>query len=107
MFLVEPDRANFLSGVRNFDRNGYEGEFIEAFVGHSQLEIDEFLRSRSMDHLDILHADIQGYEVQMLEGCQKSLKECLIDHLFISTHSQELHMKTVSEIERACLIIEL
>jgi Methyltransferase FkbM domain len=105
--LVEPDPANFLSGVRNFDRNGYEGEFIESFVGHGQLEIDEFLRSRSMDHLDILHADIQGYEVQMLEGCQKSLKECLIDHLFISTHSQELHMKTVSEIERVGYVLEV
>ena len=105
--LVEPDPANFLSGVRNFDRNGYEGEFIESFVGHGQLEIDKFLSSRSMGHLDILHADIQGYEVQMLEGCQKSLKGRLIDHLFISTHSQELHTKIVSEIERVGYVLEV
>jgi hypothetical protein len=105
--LVEPDPANFLSGLKNFDRNGYEGEFIESFVGYDQLEIDEFLSSRSMGHLDILHADIQGYEVQMLDGCQKSLKGCLIDHLFISTHSQELHMKTVSEIERVGYVVEV
>ncbi|MFZ3375709.1 MAG: FkbM family methyltransferase [Chthoniobacterales bacterium] len=105
--LVEPDPANFLSGVRNFDRNGYEGEFIESFVGHGQLEIDKFLSSRSMDHLDILHADIQGYEAQMLEGCQNSLKGCRIDHLFISTHSQELHTKIVSEIERVGYVLEV
>jgi predicted O-methyltransferase YrrM len=69
--LVEPDPANFLSGVRNFDRNGYEGEFIESFVGHGQLEIDEFLRSRSMDHLDIFHADIQGMKCRCLRDAKR------------------------------------
>ena len=60
-----------------------------------------------MDHLDILHTDIQGYGVQMLERCEKSLKGCVIDHLFISTHSQELHTKIVSEIERVGSVLEV
>lgn len=60
-------------------------------MGRSHLEVDSFLRSRSLTHLNILHVDIQGYEVEMVEGCQNSLIQQMIDYLFISTHSQEIH----------------
>jgi len=100
VILVEPEQANLAVGMRNFQRNGFAGEFIGAYVGRGQFEVDAFLRSRSLAHLDILHVDIQGNEGQMLEGAQASLAEKRIDYLFVSTHSQELHAHVAGELRR-------
>jgi hypothetical protein len=91
VILVEPEAANIASGRHNFQRNGFEGEFIQAFVGKGQFEVDAFLASRGMPHLDILHVDIQGFEVEMLAGAQTTLQAAAADYVFISTHSQDIH----------------
>jgi hypothetical protein len=96
-FLVEGGKENLNLGKHNFLVNGYEGLFLQAFVCNGQFEVDRFVVEKSIEHIDILHSDIQGYEVEMLEGCRKSLGRRLIDYLFISTHSDELH-DTVREV---------
>lgn len=107
VILVEPDQNNFSAGVNNFKLNGFSGEFIQSFVGKGHLEIDSFLSSRRLSHLDILHVDIQGYEVEMLQGCQNTLKEHLIDYLFISTHSQMIHDYVVAELNNLNYRVEV
>lgn len=89
--LVEPDAKNLDVGKANFARNGLEGFFEQAFVGHGQFEVDSYFNRTGLERLDILHADIQGYELEMLKGAHHALSFGLIDRLFISTHSQELH----------------
>jgi hypothetical protein len=89
--LVELDPSNLAAGKSNFRRNGFEGEFINAPVAKGQFEIDRFFHARNIPHLDVLHADIQGHEVQMLDTARTTLAETKIDYLFISTHSQKLH----------------
>lgn len=89
--LVEPDESNMQAGRYNFEQHGYKGEFIKAFVGKEQFEVDKYLKAKKLLRMDILHADIQGYEVEMLEGCSDALRKKSVDYLFISTHSQELH----------------
>ena len=91
LVLVEPNPSNLAAGKSNFRRNGFEGEFINAPVAKGQFEIDRFFHARNIPHLDILHADIQGYEIQMLDAARTTLAEMKIDYLFISTHSQKLH----------------
>lgn len=86
--MVEPETHAIETGKNNFKLNGFDGEFIQAFVGKGQFEVDSYL---SGNNLDILHADIQEYEVQMLDGARQSLQSKLIDYLFVSTHSQILH----------------
>lgn len=105
--LVEPEKSNIQAGIQNFNRNGFMGTFIQISVGHGNLEIDPFLRNQGIVHLDILHADIQGYEAEMLEGGRESLGAHLIDYLFISTHSQALHGHVVSELSRFGYRIEV
>jgi hypothetical protein len=98
--LVEPNPVNLAAGQGNFRRNGFEGEFINAAVAKGQFEIDRFLDGRNLRHLDILHADIQGFEIQMLDAARATLAAKKIDYLFISTHSQKLHgdvVKTLGE----------
>jgi hypothetical protein len=107
VILVEPDHNNLKAGVRNFSRNGYQGEFIQAVVDKNHFEVDSFLKSRTLASLDILHADIQGAEVQMLEGCQSSLEARLVKYLLISTHSQELHGQTTDKLSNLGYRVEI
>jgi hypothetical protein len=96
--LVEPNPANLAAGKNNFERNGFAGEFIGAMVAKGQFEIDRFFATRNLPHLDILHADIQGFEVQMLDAACATLADKKIDYLFISTHSQLLHDQVVETL---------
>lgn len=107
VILVEPEKSNLHAGIQNFKRNGFNGIFVESFVGRKNFEIDPFLFKQGLVHLDILHADIQGNEVEMLEGSRESLESHLIDYLFVSTHTQALHSEVVDELKRIGYRIEV
>jgi hypothetical protein len=96
VILVEPEAACLKAGQDNFARNGFEGEFIQAFVGTGKFEIDDFFRNRKIRKLDILHTDIQGFEVEMLQGARNVLTRRRVNYLFISTHSQPIHQAVVN-----------
>ncbi|QLE86088.1 FkbM family methyltransferase [Shewanella sp. Scap07] len=95
VYLVESDASNLAAGKNNFIANGQEGHFIEAFVGHGHFNVDDYLSSKT-GPLTILHSDIQGYEVEMLKDASRSLREHLVDYIFLSTHSQQLHQESLS-----------
>lgn len=106
-FLVEPDSGNILSGKKNFERNKFIGTFEQAYVGESPgihkdgvpvITVDDFCERHSIDHLGILHADIQEAEVKMLAGASRMIGEHRADYLFISTHNNELHYKCLEKI---------
>lgn len=99
VILVEPDPACLKTGQDNFARNGLKGEFIKAFVGTGKFEVDDFFRDRKIKRLDILHADIQAFEVEMLQGAESVLAKRRVDFLFIATHSQALHDDVVQRLK--------
>ena len=105
--LVEPELDNLRTGMQNFERNGLTGEFIQAFVGKGQFEIDSYLKKQGILKIDILHSDIQGYEMEMLESCSDSLAGRRINYLFISTHSQGLHHGAIGLLEKSGYRIEI
>jgi hypothetical protein len=105
--LVEPEEVNLAAGRSNFSVNGMSGEFIKGFVGENQFEIDQFLRSKGIEHLDILHADIQGYEVQMLQGAVETLASHRIDFIFVSTHTNDKHDQVRRSLQRSGYRIEI
>ena len=104
VYMVEPVAFKLKRGMDNFRLNGLTGVFRHAFVGaasspaaeftdwdgtRSQLErvaIDDFLDEQGISFLDLLHADIQGGELDMLRGCRRALSGQRIGYLFISTH---------------------
>jgi hypothetical protein len=98
VILVEPEAACLKAGQDNFARNGFEGEFIQAFVGTGKFQIDDFFRNRKIRNLDILHSDIQGFEVEMLDGARNVLTRRRVNYVFISTHSQPIHNEVVSRV---------
>jgi hypothetical protein len=105
--LVEPDAACLKAGQDNFVRNGFKGEFIQAFVGTGKFEVDDFFRNRKIRQLDILHTDIQGYEVEMLRGAAHVLERRRVNYHFISTHSQAIHREVVGRLTQAGYRVEI
>lgn len=95
--MVEPDANGLRAGIDNFRRNGLEGDFIQAMVADHAFRVDEFMKDRP--RLDLLHSDIQGYEVQMLAGAAHALDQRKIDYLCVSTHSEALHRDVIRRIE--------
>jgi hypothetical protein len=89
--LVEPLPENLQAGINNFALNNYTGEFVQAVVGTGRFCVDAYLQSKAIEKLDILHSDIQGYECQMLDGCETALRRKAIDYIVISTHSDGHH----------------
>jgi len=101
-FLVEPEPENLKMGQDNFRLNDLQGEFLCAFVGSKPAKddmgrrivcVDELVGIHNLDRVHILHCDIQGYEMDMLDGAHDTLAARKVDYVFISTHSQELHQR--------------
>ena len=90
-FMVEPD-SNFLEvGKKNFAINRMIGDFTKAAVGDNDFNIDVFVEEKEIGYINILHADIQGKELQMLKGARETIANRKIGSIFIGTHSQKLH----------------
>ncbi len=116
-YMIEPNRDKLIVGLNNFALNGMSGTFINAFVGKfyskresfidwdgkqiylPQVSIDNFVQTQNIPHIDILHSDIQGAELDMLYGCEKSFEESRINFLFISTHGDN-HFPCYNLIEK-------
>jgi Methyltransferase FkbM domain len=105
-FMVEPDKHGIKCGQNNFAINGLEGEFIPEFVGRGHFTVDGFMATRQLEHLTILHCDIQGNEEQMLEGAEQALTKRSIDYLFISTHAEDLHTRIQAKLREQGYRIE-
>lgn len=106
-FMIEPDPSNIKCGQNNFKINGFVGEFIQSFVGNSDFKVDDFVLNREFKTIDLLHADIQGYEIEMLEGAAKCLNEKIVKYAFVSTHSQQLHASVIKVLSDAGYRIEV
>lgn len=100
VYLIEPDLRRLEIGRKNFDLNNKVGTFKRGFAGVLKDEepdgtgaecipIDDFIESQGIEHTNILHADIQGAEYEMLETTVKHLDR--IDYFFISTHGDHIH----------------
>ncbi|HRJ27667.1 MAG TPA: hypothetical protein PLO61_09195 [Fimbriimonadaceae bacterium] len=90
-YLVESEERSIRAGLNNFKINNFQGKFLRAFVGAGRLMVDSYLKDQEIDHLTILHSDIQGHESEMLDGARECLSNHRADYVFISTHSDEIH----------------
>ncbi|MFB9842281.1 FkbM family methyltransferase [Mucilaginibacter ginsenosidivorans] len=98
-YLYEPATENLTVGKINYRENNFQGDFNHAFIGgvvdHNgvpTLSVDYIVKDKKIDFIDILHCDIQGAELDMLNGAIESVSKDIIGYFFISTHSDELHV---------------
>ena len=97
-YMIEPDRKNLDVGKNNFEMNGFNGEFFTG--GIPNFKVDKWMEDNSISYLDILHADTQGYELNVLQDAEKSLLENKIKYVFVSGHSQELHNDCIDFLQK-------
>ena len=99
-FLVDSNIKNLNIGKKNFEINSLEANFINQSVLSNDFTIDDFFKNNMIEKIFLLHSDIQGLELEMLQNSKLSLKDKLIDYLMISTHSGKLHMDCIDEIKK-------
>lgn len=97
-YMIEPDSRNIQVGINNFAMNDFIGEF--SIGGIPEVKVDKWMKDNSISFLDILHADTQGYELNMLQDAEKSLLENKIKYVFVSGHSQELHNACINFLKK-------
>lgn len=102
-FLVESDEENLNYGKLNFELNGYVGDFTRArvekdFKEGSSVSLDSFVKDKNIDFIDILHVDIQGAEIKMLDGGGDTFNNNKVGFAFISTHL-DLHEKCINSLK--------
>lgn len=111
--MIEPDPHKMNFGKLNFRMNGFKGQFRLGFIdGFTDTKpnipfyhIDHLMQEFNVDFLDILHSDIQGYELKMLQGAHIALSNRKVGYVFISTHSNELHRQCIEEMKKHGYII--
>jgi hypothetical protein len=105
--LVEPHPENLAAGAENFARAGFSASFHQALVGPGAFEVDGFLESAGIERLEVLHSDIQGAELAMLDGAARALGRHAVDYAFVSTHSTPLHAAVADRLQRFGYRIEV
>lgn len=110
LYLIEPFQENLEFGEKNLALNGMQASFLQAFIGATttnpardtpSISIDDALTHFQLDHLTILHCDIQGHELAMLQGAKQCLHRRCIDYFFISTHATNLHYACLDTLRSA------
>lgn len=109
--LVEPQPENLAVSHATLALNGcsavvelaalgqYLPDFEKLCIGGAQtpnyipplVTVDELMQRHMVEHLYILHSDIQGAEGKMLEGAERALARQCIDYVVISTHDYSVH----------------
>jgi FkbM family methyltransferase len=119
-FMIEPDPNNLETGRRNFALNRCSGAFFNLRVANVSgqaepfqcesdaivrpvptIAMDDFIEQNTIDFVDLLLADIQGAELQMLEGARKSIAEGKIRFLVVSTHHHSISRDPI--LHQRCL----
>jgi hypothetical protein len=105
-WMIEPDAANLELGRKNFALNSRLGVFFQAAISSAvkpgtppSTTVDAFLREQNIDRIDILHADLQGAELKMLQGAREALGARCVRYLFVSTHTNTLHKECRAFLE--------
>ena len=104
--MIEPDPHKMNFGKLNFKLNHLSGTFDLGFISDQHqlihsipfYSVDYLMKKHNIPNLNILHSDIQGFELKMLEGCKEALENETIDYFFISTHSNELHQECINKL---------
>jgi hypothetical protein len=115
-YMIEPSPRQINIGKENFALNDFKGHFDIAFIGRKidlpkdgrsapQLSVDEYVKRKKIDFLDIIHSDIQGAEHEMLKGAENTIRSKKVGYFFISTHAEHVHKNCVKFLKNKNFII--
>ncbi len=107
--VVEPDAAHLDVARDNFRLNRRDATFLQAgcsdrsgMLGSmSVISVDDLVQQLQLDYIDVLHADIQGAELRLLQGMSRVIRENRVRFVFLSTHHHSISGDP--EIHAKCL----
>ena len=110
-YLIDGNYENLCIGFRNFQLNGYVGDFSHGYLGAKNdplifensgplITVDNYLEEKGLDYIDLLSSDIQGAEYAMLLGAKEALKNHRVHYFFISTHSATVHQDCIDLLKQ-------
>jgi len=109
-YMIEPDKVNLKCGTSNFKLNSMQGDFTHGFIGKETASIDgtpvicidDFVKEKGIEHIDMLHSDIQGFEHDMLLGSEKTIAANKVSFVFVSTHAtpEGVHQRCVEFLKK-------
>ena len=67
------------------------------------LKLDTFLSSNTVNSIDLLKIDVEGYELEVLIGARKSLRNGLIKSILLEIHETDLRVERSEEINNLLL----
>ena len=98
--LLEPTPEHMERGIKHFKKNGFNGLYERGGIGHywcwntqwhektiPSYTIDELMKKCDIEELDVLHCDIDGNEIRLLETSTSAFKDKKINYIFLLTHS--------------------
>ena len=107
--LVEPDPNNLQVGQANYALNGVTGEFHQFSVGSipapprpflcqsdqqqrpvAETSVDDLIQQLGIARVEMLLADIQGAEWEMLQGATRAIDQGRLRFVFVSTHHHSI-----------------
>ncbi len=107
-FMIEPNSKALNAGQRNFQTNNFpNGQFILSKVGKDGFKLDSFVNEKKLKKVSILHSDIQGWELEMIDGANNFLTQQIANYIFVSTHNQKIHEEVIRKLESYGYIIEV
>ena len=105
-FLID-NHDGIARAQSNFKMNGLKAEFMIGYIGKDNpgspitiTNVDRICKEKGISFIDILHSDIQGFELEMLETASEMIMKRAIGFIFISTHSQELHYNCIDFLKQ-------
>ena len=107
-FMVEADSQSKNIGISNFQTNNFpNGQFILSKVADDGFKLDSFMNEKKLKKISLLHSDIQGWELVMLNGANNFLAQQVANYIFLSTHSQKIHEEAKRILESFDYVIEV
>ena len=99
-YCVEAEKPNLELGIRNAKANSVRCHFTKAKVGKCTecLNAANYIVHHNLTTIDLLHMDVQGAEGDVLNQIAHLLDAKAIQYLFVSTHSQKIHLHCVQAI---------
>jgi len=109
--LIEPVDSHRAVGEANLALNGMTAEFLRASVGAEsrppadvtlegvrvpaleQVSIDDVVGRLGIPFVHVLHADVQGAELDLLRGAAGTIRGNRVGYVFLSTHGDRLHAR--------------
>lgn len=110
--LLEPTPNHMERGINHFKLNGFNGLYERGGIGHywcfntrwhdktiPTYTIDELMEKYDISDLDVLHSDIDGNEIRLLETATSAFKDKKINYIFLLTHGTWLESENTYKSE--------